>query len=123
MVPRQMRPPAGPVSSARSDTARKETTMSASLTTPELETTQQMENATIRPFRIDVPEADLVDLRQRIVAMRWPEQETVTDASQGVQLATTQALARYWATDYDWRNCEARLKALPQFVTEIDGLD
>src|SRR5215207_5733509 len=79
--------------------------------------------ATIRPFRIDVPEADLVDLRQRIVAMRWPEQETVTDASQGVQLATTQALARYWATEYDWRKVEARLNRLPQFITEIDGLD
>jgi len=97
--------------------------MAASLTTPEFETTQQTENPTIRPFRIDVPEADLVDLRQRIVAMRWPEQETVTDASQGVQLATTQALARYWATEYDWRKVEARLNALPQFITEIDGLD
>jgi pimeloyl-ACP methyl ester carboxylesterase len=97
--------------------------MSASLTTPELETSQQTENATIRPFRIDVPEADLVDLGQRIVAMRWPERETVTDASQGVQLATTQALARYWATEYDWRKVEARLNGLPQFITEIDGLD
>jgi pimeloyl-ACP methyl ester carboxylesterase len=97
--------------------------MSASMTTPELETSQQTENATIRPFRIDVPEADLVDLGQRIVAMRWPERETVTDASQGVQLATTQALARYWATEYDWRKVEARLNGLPQFITEIDGLD
>jgi len=79
--------------------------------------------ATIRPFRITVPEEDLVDLRQRIVAMRWPERETVTDASQGVQLATTQALAHYWVTDYDWRKVEARLNALPQFITEIDGLD
>ena len=65
----------------------------------------------------------LVDLRRRIAATRWPEQETVTDASQGVQLATMQKLARYWATDYDWRKVEARLNALPQFITEIDGLD
>ena len=77
----------------------------------------------IRPFRINVPEEDLVDLRRRITATRWPEKETVTDESQGVQLATTQRLARYWATDYDWRKVEARLNALPQFITEIDGLD
>ena len=83
-----------------------------------------LENApAIRPFRVEVLEDDLVDLRQRITATRWPERETVTDASQGVQLATTQALARYWATDYDWRKVEARLNALPQFMTEIDGLD
>ena len=77
----------------------------------------------IRPFRINVPEEDLVDLRRRIAATRWPEKETVTDESQGVQLATIQKLARYWATDYDWRKVEARLNALPQFITEIDGLD
>ncbi len=77
----------------------------------------------IRPFRVSVPEADLADLRRRIKATRWPERETVTDASQGVQSATVQALARYWATEYDWRRGEARLNALPQFVTEIDGLD
>jgi pimeloyl-ACP methyl ester carboxylesterase len=77
----------------------------------------------IRPFRIDVPEEDLVDLRRRIAATQWPEKETVADESQGVQLATIQELARYWATDYDWRKCEAKLKALPQFITEIDGLD
>ena len=77
----------------------------------------------IRPFRVAVPEAQLVDLRRRIGATRWPERETVTDASQGVQLATIQALARYWATSHDWRKCEARLNALPQFITEIDGLD
>jgi pimeloyl-ACP methyl ester carboxylesterase len=75
------------------------------------------------PFRFNVPEAELTELRRRINATKWPERETVTDASQGVQLATTQALARYWATDYDWRTCEAKLKALPQFMTEIDGLD
>src|SRR5829696_6983691 len=89
----------------------------------QLDTVLNAATATIRPFRITVPEEDLVDLRQRIVAMRWPERETVTDASQGVQLATTQALAHYWVTDYDWRKVEARLNALPQFLTEIDGLD
>ena len=77
----------------------------------------------IRPFRIKIPEADLVDLRRRIAATRWPERETVTDRSQGVQLATIEKLARYWETDYDWRKVEARLNALPQFMTNIDGLD
>ena len=81
------------------------------------------EDSTIRPFHIDVPEEELVDLRERIAATRWPEKETVDDPSQGVQLATIQALARYWATEYDWRKCEAKLKALPHFITEIDGLD
>src|SRR5215203_7075554 len=78
---------------------------------------------TIRPFRIDVPEEDLLDLRRRIAATQWPEKETVADESQGVQLATIQELARYWATDYDWRKVEEKLNALPQFITEIDGLD
>ena len=77
----------------------------------------------IRPFRVNVPEAELVDLRRRIKATRWPQRETVNDDTQGVQLATARELARYWATDYDWRKCEARLNALPQFMTEIDGLD
>src|SRR5579871_4736189 len=77
----------------------------------------------IRPFSVNVPEAELTELRRRINATRWPERETVTDASQGVQLATMQALARYWATEYDWRKIEARMNALPQFITEIDGLD
>ena len=77
----------------------------------------------IRPFQVNVPEAELTELRRRINATRWPERETVTDASQGVQIATMQALTRYWATEYDWRKCEARLKALLQFITEIDGLD
>ncbi len=77
----------------------------------------------VRPFSINVPKEDLADLRRRIAATRWPEKETVPDSSQGVQLATIQELARYWATDYDWRKCEAKLKALPQFMTEIDGLD
>jgi hypothetical protein len=81
------------------------------------------EEAAVRPFRIDVPEEDLVDLRRRIAEIRWPERETVDDSSQGVRLATLQELARYWATDYDWRKVEAKLHALPQFMTEIDGLD
>ena len=77
----------------------------------------------IRPFSFEADDADLQELRARIADTRWPEKETVTDKSQGVQLATIQALARYWGTEYDWRKCEARLNALPQFVTEIDGLD
>src|SRR3984957_15366978 len=77
----------------------------------------------IRPFRINVPDEELVDLRRRIRATRWPERETVTDESQGVQLATMRELARHWATEYDWRKVEARLNALPQFITEIDGVD
>jgi pimeloyl-ACP methyl ester carboxylesterase len=77
----------------------------------------------IRPFRVDVPEEALEDLRRRIASTNWPEKETVVDQSQGVPLAMIQKLARHWMTDYDWRNCETRLNALPQFVTEIDGLD
>src|SRR5213593_2790070 len=77
----------------------------------------------IRKFHVNVPEAELTELRRRINATKWPERETVADASQGVQLATVQQLARYWASDYDWRKCEAKLNALPNFVTEIDGLD
>jgi pimeloyl-ACP methyl ester carboxylesterase len=79
--------------------------------------------ATSRPFTIEIPEADLEDLRARIAATRWPERETVEDPSQGVQLATIQALARYWHDEYDWRRCEKRLNDFPQFITEIDGLD
>ena len=77
----------------------------------------------IRPFRFTASKEALDDLRRRINATKWPERETVTDASQGVQLATIQALSHYWATEYDWRKCEARLMALPNFITEIDGLD
>jgi pimeloyl-ACP methyl ester carboxylesterase len=77
----------------------------------------------IRPFRVNVPEKELTELRRRINATVWPEKETVPDASQGVQLSTIQALARYWATDYDWRKIEARLNAVPNFITQIDGLD
>ena len=81
------------------------------------------DKAAMRPFHVNVPEAELTELRRRIHATKWPERETVTDQSQGVQRATIQALARYWATEYDWRKIEAKLNALPQFITEIDGLD
>jgi pimeloyl-ACP methyl ester carboxylesterase len=77
----------------------------------------------IRPFRFQASEADLVDLRRRVEATRWPDRETVPDDTQGIRLAVMQALARYWASDYDWRKCEARLHAYPNFMTEIDGLD
>jgi pimeloyl-ACP methyl ester carboxylesterase len=85
-------------------------------TSPELATA-------IRPFHVNVPETELTELRRRINATKWPERETVADATQGVQLATIQALASYWATEYDWRTIEAKMNALPQFMTEIDGLD
>jgi pimeloyl-ACP methyl ester carboxylesterase len=84
---------------------------------------QAADKNAIRPFHVNVPEAELIELRRRINATKWPERETVTDATQGVQLATMQTLARYWGTEYDWRKVEARLNALPQFITEIDGLD
>ena len=77
----------------------------------------------VRPFQVEIPEEELAELRRRIEATRWPSGELVADRSQGVQLATTQALARYWTTDYDWRRVEARLNALPQFTTKIDGVD
>src|SRR5688572_7450261 len=77
----------------------------------------------IRLFQVNVPEAELDDLRRRIQATRWPEKETVADFSQGVPLATMQKLARYWATEYDWRKVEAKLNSYPQFITNIDGLD
>ena len=80
-------------------------------------------NEAIRPFKVSFPEDELDELRKRIKATRWPERETVSDDSQGVPLAMIQELARYWATDYDWRQCETKLNALPQFITEIDGLD
>jgi pimeloyl-ACP methyl ester carboxylesterase len=82
-----------------------------------------MARSDVRPFSVDVPEEDLVELRRRVQAARWPEKETVTDQSQGVPLAMIQNLARHWGTDYDWRTCEAKLNALPQFITELDGLD
>src|SRR5438132_4600038 len=84
---------------------------------------EQPDKNAIRPFHVNFPDAELTELRRRINATKWPERETVTDDSQGVQLATTQKLARYWATEHDWRKVEARLNAQPQFITEIDGLD
>jgi len=82
-----------------------------------------IEDNAIRPFRVDIPEEQLVDLRRRLAATRWPNKETVTDQSQGVQLARLQELVRYWGKDYDWRKAEAKLNTLPQFMTNIDGLD
>jgi pimeloyl-ACP methyl ester carboxylesterase len=84
---------------------------------------QATDKHAIRAFQVDVPEAELTELRRRINATKWPDRETVTDQTQGVQLATIQEVARYWANDYDWRKCESKLNALPQFMTEIDGVD
>ncbi|RPH59118.1 MAG: epoxide hydrolase, partial [Acidobacteria bacterium] len=84
---------------------------------------QATDKNAIRPFHVNVPEAELTELRRRVAAARLPERETVTDFSQGVPLATTQKLAQYWQKEYDWRRCEARLNAVPNFITEIDGLD
>jgi len=92
-------------------------------TVPQQAVDQTSDKTAIRPFHVNVPETELTELRRRINATKWPERETVSDATQGVQLATTQALARYWATEYDWRKIEAKMNALPQFITEIDGLD
>src|SRR5215813_6221448 len=97
-------------------TTKKKNVMTAS------DTEQTADKTAIRPFRFNFPDAELTDLRRRVNATRWPEREQVADASQGVQLATMQKLARYWGTDYDWRKGEAKLKALPHFITEIDGL-
>jgi Epoxide hydrolase N terminus len=77
----------------------------------------------VRPFQVGFPDVELTELRRRINATRWPERETVSDDSQGVRLAMMKELARYWGTEYDWRKCEAKLNALPNFITEIDGLD
>ena len=97
--------------------------MTATITVQE-SSSPTTDNSAIRPFhKVNFPEAELTELRRRINNTKWPERETVTDATQGVQLATTQALARYWATEYDWRKIEAKLNALPNFITEIDGLD
>ena len=95
--------------------------MTATIT--EQNTTTSATETAIRPFHVAFPDEDLADLRQRILATRWPEQETVSDTSQGVKLETMRELAQYWATRHDWRDVEARLNALPQFLTEIDGLD
>src|ERR1700751_5200357 len=106
--------------SKNSKLLRKEDTMTQAVAT---QRSSEQADAT-RPFpNVNVPEAELAELRRRINAANWPERETVADATQGVQLATMQNLARYWGTDYDWRKCEAKLNALPNFLTEIDGLD
>jgi pimeloyl-ACP methyl ester carboxylesterase len=98
--------------------------MDASASNPAAAADQaKAENGAIRPFDVEVPEEDLDDLRRRIGATRWPSKELVADRSQGVQLATLQELARYWTSDYDWRKAEAKLNALPQFTTEIDGVE
>jgi pimeloyl-ACP methyl ester carboxylesterase len=109
----------GTTGSARAHAAKESTMITA--TAPRY---AAQETATdIRPFQVEVPQADLDDLRQRLAAIRWPSKELVADRSQGVQLATMQELTRYWATDHDWRKVEATLNALPQFMTEIDGVD
>ena len=104
---------------------QKETnrTTQKDVTKSQQESTKTQRSDVVRPFHVNVPEEALVDLRRRIAATQWPEKETVTDQSQGVQLATMQKLAHYWATDYDWRKVDKKLNALPQFMTEIDGLD
>src|ERR1041385_2161972 len=100
---------------SKPETTRKENSMSTAI--------QQSDKTAIRPFQFNFSDAELADLRARVNATRWPERELVQDASQGVQLATMQKLARYWGTDYNWRKGEAKLKAVPHFITEIDGLD
>src|SRR6266850_3520947 len=92
-------------------------------TATQLESMRSTAPDAIRPFHVNIPEEELTDLRRRVAAARLPEKETVSDFSQGVPLATVQKLARYWAEEYDWRKVEARLNAVPNFITEIDGLD
>ena len=116
----------GTISEAFADSKSKiiqeENTMTqTSATQPATE--QAADNTAIRPFHFEASQADLTDLRQRIKATKWPERELVADATQGVQLATMQKLAKYWANEHDWRKCEARINAVPNFITEIDGLD
>src|SRR6202521_3993700 len=108
--------------SKNSKTTQKEDTMTEAIGTTQGSKRAADKNA-IRPFQVNVPEAELTELRRRINATKWPERETVTNQSQAVQLTTIQALAPYWGTEYDWWKVEARLNALPQFITEIDGLD
>src|SRR4051812_15888582 len=98
-------------------------TSTAAGAVPAPRSASEADRTAIRPFEVHVPEEQLVELRRRLAVTRWPSRELVADRSQGVQLATMQALARYWATEHDWRRCEARLNALPQFITEIDGVD
>src|SRR5262249_51062530 len=103
--------------------SRVSTTKKENIMTQTTATEQAADKTTIRPFQFNFTDAELADLRKRINATKWPERELVNDTSQGVQLATMQKLARYWGTDYDPRKCEAKLKAVPHFITEIDGLD
>ena len=110
------------LANSRIEAIQKENTMTQTAAT-QLGSEQAGDKNAIRPFQVRVPEEELNELRRRIKATKWPEREVVPDASQGVQLATMQKLARYWANDYDWRKIEAKLSALPQFLTEIDGLD
>jgi pimeloyl-ACP methyl ester carboxylesterase len=105
-----------------SNRKREEDSMSQNIATGQA-AEPAVDKSAIRPFQVNVPEEELTELRRRINATRWPERETVTDTTQGVQLATMQKLADYWAKDYDWRKIEAKLKAVPNFITEIDGLD
>ena len=107
---------------SKSKTIQEEDTMTQTNAT-QRGSEQAADKTAIRPFHVNVPETELTDLRRRIKATKWPEREIVTDASQGVQLATMQRLAQYWATQHDWRKVEARLNALPQFMTNIDGVD
>src|SRR5262245_317617 len=104
----------------RMEVPRKERAMDKD--TASIDRVTVIDDTTVQPFTVEVEQAALDELRRRIEATRWPTQELVVDRSQGVQLAATQALARYWTTEYDWRACEARLNALPQFTTELDGL-
>lgn len=99
------------------------TSLALAQSSKEEATPKSSDGGAIRPFHFNVPQSELDDLHRRIKATKWPDKEIVTDQSQGVQLATMQKLARYWGTDYDWRKCEAKLNALPQFITEIDGVD
>jgi pimeloyl-ACP methyl ester carboxylesterase len=115
-------PMAGHAQTKKSKSNQKEVNMPQ--TTARQQSNEQSTNkADIRPFRVNFPDESLAELRRRIAATRWPDKETVSDSSQGVPLATIRELARYWATDYDWRKAEAKLNAFPQFVTNIDGLD
>jgi pimeloyl-ACP methyl ester carboxylesterase len=107
---------------SKSKTIQEEDTMTQTSAT-QRGSEQPSDKTAIRPFHVNVPQTELTELRRRVKATKWPEREIVTDASQGVQLRTMRELARYWATDYDWRKVEARLNALPQFMTNIDGVD
>ena len=108
---------------SKSQTTKEEDTMTQTSAT-QRGSEQAADRTAIRPFpKVKVPEAELTDLRRRINATRWPEREQVADAIQGVQLATMQKLAQYWGNEHDWRKCEAKINAVPNFITEIDGLD